>query len=73
MCSWLGKEVGWTPAGCSWGEVPILSPEDTPRGIKRKEGGGQNFLAKPSSSLLPAKTLTSLTTPTSMKSQRWWG
>lgn len=69
MCSWLGKEVGWTPAGCSWGEVPLLSSEDTPSGIKRKERRGQDFLAKPSSSLLPAKTLIALPIPTSAKSQ----
>lgn len=64
MCSWLGKEVEWAPVGCSWGEVPLLSPEDTPS-IRKKERGGQNFLAKPCSSLLPAKTLTTLPTLTS--------
>lgn len=62
MCSWLGKEVGLTPTGCSWGEVPLLSPEvceDPPTGHQEK-GGGQNFLAKPSSSLVPAKALWTL-------------
>lgn len=44
------------------------------QGHQEKGKKGTEFLTKPSSSLLPAKTLTTLPTPTSAKSQRWgWG
>lgn len=42
------KEVGWALAGCSWGEVPLLSTkvcEDTPlQGIRTKERWGDRIL-----------------------------
>lgn len=73
------KEVGWTLAGCSWGEVPLLSTkvcEDTPPwGIRRKERWGQNSLAKPSSSLVPEKVLRTLHIPISISATNpnHWG